>query len=112
MKKKNAQTQSLLPQKWGLAIWSRECFGPQLGPTPRLHLHLPRKNGKRFFGISFRSTISRLISTYTKKKLQKPIISLPNMEVQNLKKNSPSVCVDVGLPSTIPFAKNKMVRAF
>jgi hypothetical protein len=34
MKKKNAQTQSLLSQIWGLEIWSRKCFRLQPSPTP------------------------------------------------------------------------------
>jgi hypothetical protein len=107
MKKKNAQTQSLLPQIWGLEIWSRKCFRPQPGSTSRPHLHLPRKNGKRCFAISFKSTISPLISTHEKRKLQEPIISPLDMEVQNLKKNSPSVHVDARLPSAIPSTKEK-----
>jgi hypothetical protein len=51
--------------------------------------------------------MSPLISTHEKRKLQQPINSPPDMEVQNLKKNSPSVCTDAGTPSTIPSAKEK-----
>jgi hypothetical protein len=57
----------------------------------------------------FWRTIPSSISTHEKKKkkLQKAIISSPDMEVQNFKKKFPNVLVDAIPPSAFLFTKEK-----
>jgi hypothetical protein len=76
-----------------------------LDPCP--HFRLPRKNGKRFLGFSFGSTIPSLISIHGGKTHQKAINYPLDMEVQNLKKKFPSIHADVGPMFAFPSAKNK-----
>jgi hypothetical protein len=69
--KMNAQTQSLLPQIWGLEIWSRKCFRLQPSPTPCKHLHLPRKSNKRNSNfLCWKTSSSSILNNEKKQKFK------------------------------------------
>ena len=98
-KKRMPKPNQYYPKNGGWRFGQGHAFVCNLAPHPCPHLYMRRKKDKRFFWISFWNTILPLISTHEKKKLQKPIISPLNIEVQNMKKNSLCVCADVAPPS-------------